>query len=591
MINKFLRWITLIFFSLVGLIVIVGTLSSLSLGDISDEIYAIYTILVLILSVVIWVFWVRWLYKALLKKDQKPTPDQALGVVVKQPDNFLQQGISHETNTNTSPVVETNSHTKKSNTSKRGAKKGGREWLWLGFMTIVIVVILNDDTTNELYLVESMESSADPAKLSVVSVLLVPFIITVIIHLLWPRHPIKAVDLNDNELSEPDIASTNNSHESLDHDYKEKLAIYEKLRQQIAVYDEKLSFIELGVYEPHFDFGDSEQYKAEITKVRAKQKTMVTSKQSCDYPDHMTLDGSLAKGKAMMNRQMRLTMRAFNNECEATIANTRWNNVVAMEKRILNSSKQINAANESLGLSITDEYISLKLEELYLTHEYREQQKVEKDERAERARQEREEKALLKAAEKAERKEAEQREALEKARAEAEAGTATDEMLQRIADLEKELEEAHAETERAQSMAQQTKSGYVYIISNVGAFGEEIVKIGLTRRLNPDDRVKELSDASVPFSFDTHAMIYSDDAPTLETALHREFSDRRVNMANSRKEFFRVSLDEVEIAVQKLAPEASFFKNREAQEWYETLARRNELFEENEDEFPASLAT
>lgn len=121
-----------------------------------------------------------------------------------------------------------------------------------------------------------------------------------------------------------------------------------------------------------------------------------------------------------------------------------------------------------------------------------------------------------------------------------------------------------------------TKSGYVYIISNIGSFGEDVVKIGLTRRLDPDDRVRELGDASVPFGFDTHAMIYSDEAPALEFALHREFADRRINMTNFRKEFFRVSLDEVEQAVARLAPSASFFRDREAQEWHETLARRNE---------------
>ena len=125
-------------------------------------------------------------------------------------------------------------------------------------------------------------------------------------------------------------------------------------------------------------------------------------------------------------------------------------------------------------------------------------------------------------------------------------------------------------------MAEMTKSGYVYIISNIGSFGEDVVKIGLTRRLDPDDRVRELGDASVPFGFDTHAMIYSDEAPALEFALHREFADRRINMTNFRKEFFRVSLDEVEQAVARLAPSASFFRDREAQEWHETLARRNE---------------
>ena len=125
-------------------------------------------------------------------------------------------------------------------------------------------------------------------------------------------------------------------------------------------------------------------------------------------------------------------------------------------------------------------------------------------------------------------------------------------------------------------MAEMTRSGYVYIISNVGSFGEDVVKIGLTRRLDPDDRVRELGDASVPFSFDTHAMIYSEEALALEFALHRQFADRRINMSNNRKEFFRVQLDEVEEAVTRLAPEASFFKDREAQEWRETLARRNQ---------------
>lgn len=376
---------------------------------------------------------------------------------------------------------------------------------------------------------------------------------------------------------------------NLDAKYQKKLAIYETLCREIAVYDEKLSFIELGVYEPHFDFGDSKHFKAEIVACRARQKDSIAAKTSCTYPDNFTLDGSLSKGRSMMNRQLRLTMRAFNNECEAAIANTRWNNVNAMERRILNSAKQINAANQSLGVEITDAYVALKLHELYLTHEYCEQQKVEKDARAEQARQEREEKALLRAAEQAEREEARRRQELEQAQAEAKDGELTDELRQRIAALEAALEAAHVEAKRFRSLAERTKSGYVYVISNVGAFGGDIVKIGMTRRLDPDDRVKELSDASVPFSFDTHAMIYSDEAPALESALHKEFGDRRVNMANLRKEFFRVSLDQVEEAVRRLAPKASFIKDREAQEWHETRARRNEVLEA-EHAFPSTLS-
>lgn len=352
--------------------------------------------------------------------------------------------------------------------------------------------------------------------------------------------------------------------------YKDKRASYDALVKEVAIYDEKVAFAELGVYEPHFDFGDSAVYKEEIKRVRGLQKDMVSAKQATLCPADWSVDGSRSKGQTMVNRQVRLTMRAFNNECEAAIGNARWNNVVAMEKRILNAAKQIDSANTSMQLRLNEAYVALKLDELHLTHEYRERLKVEKDERAEVARAEREEKKLLAEAAASEKREAEYQALLTKARSE----VGIDE--RRIEELEAKLAEAHEATERARAMAEVTKSGYVYIISNIGSFGEDVVKIGLTRRLDPDDRVKELGDASVPFQFDTHAMIYSQEAPALEKALHDEFSDRRINMSNMRKEFFRVQLDEVERAVRRLAPTAEFFTDREAQEWHETLSRRRE---------------
>lgn len=368
--------------------------------------------------------------------------------------------------------------------------------------------------------------------------------------------------------------------------YSEKRVILKKLEQQVAIYDEKLSFAELGVYEPHFEFNDADEYKQEIIRIRDRQKAMVSAKTSTLCPTDWQVDGSRAKGQTMINRQTRLTMRAFNNECEAAIANTRWNNVNAMEKRILNAATQIDKANESMKLEISERYVSLKLNELHATHEYRERLKMEKDDRAELARAEREEKKLLAEAEAAEREEERYQKLLDKARSEA----GVDEG--RIAELEAALAEAHATSERARAMAEMTKSGYVYIISNIGSFGEDVVKIGLTRRLEPDDRVKELGDASVPFGFDTHAMIYSDEAPALESALHKEFADRRVNASNMRKEFFRVGLEEVEEAVKRLAPSASFFSDREAQEWHETISRRKEALKDMarpSDELPEGI--
>lgn len=366
-------------------------------------------------------------------------------------------------------------------------------------------------------------------------------------------------------------ASLTSDTERLRTTYAEKRALLDRLEQQVAIYDERLAFAELGVYEPHFEFTDSEAYKARILEVRERQKTMISAKQAALCPTEWSVEGSKAKGATMINRQTRLTMRAFNNECEAAIANVRWNNVVAMEKRVLSAAAAIDKENTSLNLTLNDRYVALKIEELRLTHEYREQLKQEKEERSDLARAEREERKLLAEAEAAEREEAKYQALLEKARKEAD----SDGNRRRIEELEAALAAAHAASERARAMAEMTRSGYVYIISNVGSFGEDVVKIGLTRRLDPDDRIRELGDASVPFGFDIHAMIYSDAAPALEAALHKEFADRRINMSNFRKEFFRVSLDEVEAAVARLAPEAGFFKDREAQEWHETLARRN----------------
>lgn len=320
---------------------------------------------------------------------------------------------------------------------------------------------------------------------------------------------------------------------------------------------------------------------------------MVSAKEATICPTDWTVEGSRAKGQTMINRQTRLTMRAFNNECEAAIANTRWNNVVAMEKRILNAAKAISKENTSMNLHINDDYVAMKIDELHLTHEYREQMKTEKDERAELARAEREEKKLLAESRAAEKEEQKYQVLLEKTRKEAGAGEASEAMQKKLQELESALEQAHATSERARAMAEMTKSGYVYVISNLGSFGEDMVKIGLTRRLDPNDRVRELGDASVPFTFDTHAMIYSEEAPALETALHKEFAEKRVNMANMRKEFFRVSLDEVESAVARLAPDADFFTDREAQEWHETMARRNgkllETSNKGTEELPAEI--
>ena len=154
--------------------------------------------------------------------------------------------------------------------------------------------------------------------------------------------------------------------------YADKKAVFDRLVKEVAVFDEKLAFAEMGVYEPHFEYNDSEEYKRNIEVVRAAQKAMISDKSAVVCPTQWHVEGSLAKGKVMTNRNIKLTLRAFNNECEAAIANTRWNNVNAMEKRIANAFTQINSLNESNHVSITLDYVKLKFQELFLTHEYRE---------------------------------------------------------------------------------------------------------------------------------------------------------------------------------------------------------------------------
>lgn len=433
-----------------------------------------------------------------------------------------------------------------------------------------------------------------------VVILLVSPIVLIVITVLW-RKAVKreraAQELADNTLErfsdivdldsekakvEAELNFAKTETVNLRASYVEKKAVYDRLLGEVAIIDERLSFAEMGVYEPHFEFSDSEAYKEQISHVRETQKLLISEKTAVFCTTKWTVHGNQSKGQAMTNRNIRLTLRAFNNECDAAVANTRWNNVNAMEKRILRAYEQIDKLNASNAIQINTEFLKLKLEELFLTYEYREKLKAEREERAETVRLAREEQKLIRDMENAQEQENHYARLLEKAKTEAASivGPTLDAFSDQIKMLERDLAEARAKVARAQAMAEKTRSGYVYIISNVGSFGEGVVKIGLTRRLDPIDRVRELGDASVPFVFDTHAIIYSDDAPALERALHSEFEPTRINAQNYRKEFFRASLDEVEGAVMRLAPDAAFFKDIEAQEYRETLSRRATVLEE-----------
>jgi len=335
----------------------------------------------------------------------------------------------------------------------------------------------------------------------------------------------------------------------------------------------------MGLYQPHFDFDTSEKFKQTILEVRQKQKTMLKQQIAFRSLINWQVDGSASKGKQMTNRAKRLTARAFNNECDAAIANARWNNVDKMEARIMKAFDDINKLNESNQIVISEDYLNLKLDELHLTHEYKEKKQEEKNEQYEIQRQIREEQKLQKEIEEAIKNEKKYNQILEKAKLEADkaSGEKLEKLKESIAILERQLAEAQEKSQRAISMAEQTKKGFVYVISNIGSFGENIYKIGMTRRLEPEIRIRELSSASVPFVFDVHAMILSDNAPELENTLHKKFDGKRVNLVNNRKEFFSVTLDEIKNEVAELNPEADFIETAEARELRETQILRKKM--------------
>lgn len=370
-------------------------------------------------------------------------------------------------------------------------------------------------------------------------------------------------------------------------DYKSKKNTYDALSKQIAIFSEDVELIELGFYEPKFDFDASETFKEEIKKCKERQKALLREHSSSGaiycYRD-WTVDGSRTEGKKMTNKGIRLTARAFNNECEAAIANCTWKNVSKMEERIRKAFSAINQLNESNAISITERYLKEKIQELQLTYEYHEKKLREKEEQAEIKAQMREEARIEAEIKKAEaeaiKEERRYQKALDTARQEL--AVANDEtrlvLESQIAELQASLEEAERKHQRAQSMAEQTKQGHVYIISNIGSFGEDVYKIGMTRRLEPMDRVKELGDASVPFTFDVHAMIHTVDAPTLEKSLHDQFDSRRLNMVNRRKEFFNVPLEEIKHAVQGFTDKTvEFIETAVAQDYYETKAMKKQM--------------
>ncbi|OFS23477.1 DUF4041 domain-containing protein [Clostridium sp. HMSC19A10] len=334
-----------------------------------------------------------------------------------------------------------------------------------------------------------------------------------------------------------------------------------------------------GLYKPKYNLMDSEEYKQKLLDIRDNQKLQIKNKSAVNYSDNWTLDGSKSKGRAMNNDNIKMIIRSFNNECEACINKIKFNNIENIRKRIVKSFEALNKLNQRNQISITDNYLDLKLKELDLAYEYELKKQEEKEEQQRIKEQMREEAKVLKeienAKKKLEKEESHFRNAINDIKVQLNICNENDK-----AKLENKLDELNAELDKLEkdklnieNREKNTRAGYVYVISNIGSFGDDVYKIGMTRRLEPTERIRELGSASVPFNFDIHAIIFSDDAPALENALHREFADNSVNQVNMRKEFFKIPLSEIERVVKENYNEiVQFTKIAEAAEYRQSLA-------------------
>ena len=347
--------------------------------------------------------------------------------------------------------------------------------------------------------------------------------------------------------------------------------------------DEEILMQEFGLYQPKYDFVNSDAYKERLDNIRQNQKAMIKNNVAVSGNMGWTVNGSPAQGRKMVKDMQKLLLRAFNSECDDVIEHVKYNNFEASQKRIRSSCESVSKLGQIMSIAVSPYYLSSKMEELQLAFEYRQKKQQEKEEQKELRAKMREEARLQKEIEEERRKvEKEQTHylnALAKLNRQIEA--ASEEEKAALQEKRQELESHIASLEEAMKQIDyreaNQRAGYVYIISNIGSFGENVYKIGMTRRLDPMERVDELGDASVPFDFDVHAMIFSDDAPKLEAALHRAFENRKLNMINTRREFFNVTLDEIkEVVRQNYDKTAEFVEIPEAEQFRISLKMRQQ---------------
>lgn len=323
---------------------------------------------------------------------------------------------------------------------------------------------------------------------------------------------------------------------------------------------------EVGIYRYHHPLENAAAFQERLRDIESRVASLVKADEAIVKSNLFTFDNSLAKGRRMTNDLAKLMLRAYNSEADSSIRSLKVGNVVTAKRRLEVSCRTIAKLGALMEMRISDEFHALRIEEIELTADWLMKKQEEKEA-------EREERARLREERRVERELAEERAQLDKERNHLlnaltvirAAGQSDEELEQRLADIDEAITQNDFR-------AANIRAGYIYVISNRGAFGEDVVKIGLTRRLEPTERVAELSGASVPFRFDIHTLFFSEDAVTLENELHKHFADKAVNQANSRKEFFFATPAQVrEVLMEKVGNILEFKEVADATEYLQSV--------------------
>lgn len=372
---------------------------------------------------------------------------------------------------------------------------------------------------------------------------------------------------------------------SLQEEIAELTKIKQSLKMEIIELDDKILFQDFGVYQPQYNFATLDEYKEKLEEIKEQQKEMIKKQTAVVCNTAWKLQGSEQAGRKMIAETIKQTLNYFNVVCDYIISKVKFSNYDNSKERIFKEFQKQNDFNQSKDIYIVDDYYRLKIKELNLAFEYQKKKQEEKEE----LRRKREE---MREAEKVAREIEEKRKELEKEQEhyqnylkkineqiEVEQSEERKQyLLSKKEELDNNVHDVHLALADLDYREANHRAGYVYIISNIGAFGENIFKIGMTRRLEPEERIAELSGASVPFRFDVHAMIFSDDAPKLEAALHNHFADKKVNLVNGRKEFFNVTLEEIKQVVRDNHDKTVDFVNiPDAEQYRESLMIRKNM--------------